>query len=101
MGAGAVSEARSSLHQVLSADPRAWAEARAAARPGDDLLLVGDGVALLLAPPGDGLEGAQALALDVAARGLADAAERAGVECIDDAAWVALVAKHAHVLGWT
>ncbi|MDX1381789.1 MAG: DsrH/TusB family sulfur metabolism protein, partial [Xanthomonadales bacterium] len=90
-----------SLHQVLSADPRAWAEARTAARPGDQILLVGDGVALLLAPPDDGLDGALALAVDVAARGLVDAGEHAGVECIDDAAWVALVAEHAHVLSWS
>ena len=101
MGAGAVNKARTSLHQVLSADPRAWAEACAAARDGDEILLVGDGVTLLLAPPDGGLEAARALAVDVSARGLDHAAERAGVDCIDDAAWVARVSAHAHVLSWT
>lgn len=91
----------SSLHQLLSADPRAWHEARAAARPGDVLLLAGDGVALLGASWLDGCEGVLALSADVNARGLEDAAERAGVSCVDDGRWVGLVAEHRHVLSWT
>lgn len=96
-----------SLHQILSSNPRAWEDCAAFWQPGDAVLLA-DAAAGLVADPGflgffataSAALPVRALEADIAARGLQDAARRAGVRLVDDSGWVRMVCAHDRVLSW-
>lgn len=97
-----------SLHQVLSDDPRALADCLHAVQPGDELLLADQGVQWLVR--GDELSGSlgtlgfpvalNALAIDVALRGLGHKTGLHSLNLLEDTQWVKKACQFDQVLSW-
>jgi sulfur relay protein TusB/DsrH len=95
------------LHQLLSADPRAWQAAARFCLPGDCVVLADAGTVLLA----DGAFEARfrsaapqvemlILEVDANARGLSRGVRESGIRPISDREWVALACSHEQVLSW-
>ncbi|MEJ8568437.1 DsrH/TusB family sulfur metabolism protein [Elongatibacter sediminis] len=91
------------LHLVQTAEAQApvW---RGFCAPGDEVLLMDDGVLLLagntgIVPLPEGVHLA-CLDADARARGVADVARALEVELISDGEWVRRVAERPHCLSW-
>ena len=94
------------LHQLLSADPRAVAECLAIVQPGDRLFLADGGVLLLGSSWSELGEEIRpdcrfvASRPDVLARGFEAQAGAQAIDLADDADWVSLVVSSDRVLSW-
>ena len=96
-----------SLHQVLSADARAWRDCAAFFLPGDTVILADAGVGLLA---GEGfVERFRSMAqdtdiyvlrADAGARGLLVTLQGPGVHSLGDQEWVRMACSHDRVLSW-
>lgn len=97
-------EATGVLHLLLSADPGAWSECRGCCDERDSVVLYGEAVLALAQNPRDPLSGfpcsVAISAADADARGLPRGMAPPGVQFIDDAALVGLIASHRHCLSW-
>lgn len=93
------------LHCLLTERSRAVSDCRAMLKPGDSVLLVDSGVALLAEPRWlDELAAivpVQVLAGDAAARGLQAVAKAQGFALLSDSEWVDAVVHHEQILSWT
>ena len=94
----------SALHLVFTAGEGAFDACRKLCKAGDTVVFMDSGVRqLLLGEPGKRLPPGVALyysAPDLAARGLAGAAERARVRLLTDDTFPKLLKHHRHCLSW-
>ena len=93
----------SNLHQLMSDREPAIGECLAIVRPGDEILLVGDGVRALVDDIGKlaGVTGQlTALAADARDHGVELRASELEIRLVEDDVWVEKVTLHEQVLSW-
>lgn len=89
------------LHLVLSDDGGAWRACRACCSAQDTVLLLDAGVMRLTAGSASEWPCRMAVSVpDAQARGLEEGLAGTGVEFVDDARAIGLVAAHRHCLSW-